>query len=144
LKDTIVGLARKAHSEHWRMSGDEGTGDRLASKVTESWQRAVTAIDPRRFHVEYQIAPHLRERIDIVDLEDGTAYELKVSPNNAHFEFYRDIFKVIVARDTQLPTLRRFVFIAPTLAADKLMRNLGGAVVADSLSLGLSLEVAGI
>ena len=144
MRDLVVKHARKAHREHWRMTGDKGTGDRLASAVTRSWQRAVTAAAPKRFEVEYRVASGLRERIDLVDPQDGVAYELKVSPNNAHFEFYRDIFKVLLARDRRLPSLRQFVFLVPEQAAAKLLRSMGGAVVAESASLGIKIEVVGI
>jgi len=144
MHDRVVELARKAHRDHWLMSGDEGTGDRLAKLVTDTWQASVIAEDLHRFSVEVPIATNLRERIDVVDMTDGIAYELKVSPNNAHFEFYRDIFKVIVARDSGLPELKRFVFLVPEAAAKKLLANLGGAVVADAHKIGLSIQVVGL
>lgn len=144
MHDKVIALAASAHAMHWRMSGDEGTGDRLAKLVTDVWQASVKACDPDRFAVEYVVAPHLRERIDVVDLKKGIGYELKVSPNNAHFEFYKDIFKVIVARDTRLTHMRKFVFLVPEKAASALMRNLAGAVVADAHKLGLEIEIVGL
>jgi hypothetical protein len=36
MHDRIIELAERAHAAHWRMSGDEGTGDRLDSKDTFS------------------------------------------------------------------------------------------------------------
>jgi len=116
----------------------------LAKLVTDTWQARVMAEDRNRFAVEFAISPSLRERIDVVDLTDGVAYELKVSPNNAHFEFYRDVFKVIVARDAVLPSLRRFVFLVPDLAARRLRANMGGAVVRDSARLGLDVSIVGL
>ena len=126
------------------MSGDEGTGDKLAKLVTDIWQAALAAKAPERFAIEYQVAPHLRERIDVVDLVAGVAYELKASPNNVHMEFYRDIFKVILARDNRLPTLKRFVFLTPKSAAVKLGRGMGKAVVEDATRLGLRIEVVAL
>ena len=93
--EAVVKLAREAHSSIWKMSGDESTGDKLAAKITRSWQDAVEQEFGARFRPEHPIADELRERIDLVDLRDGVAYELKVSPNNDHSEFYRDIFKVL-------------------------------------------------
>jgi len=144
MRDRVIEIAEQAHALHWRMSGDEGTGDRLAKMVTDVWQAGVVAAQPGRFAVEYLVSPRLRERIDVVDLEDGVVYELKVSPNNAHFEFYKDIFKTIVARDTRLPSLRKFVFLVPESAACVLMRNLAGAVVADAHKLGIEIEIVGL
>ncbi len=144
MSDRVVEVARQAHRDHWRMSGDEGTGDRLAKLVTDTWQARVMAEDHHRFAVEVRIAPNLRERIDVVDVTDGVAYELKVSPNNAHFEFYRDIFKVVVARDSGLTQLKRFVFLVPSAAGKKLLANMGGAIVADAPKIGLIIEVVAL
>jgi hypothetical protein len=126
------------------MSGDEGTGDRLARLITDTWQAQLRNHAQGRFAIEYQVAPHLRERIDVVDVVAGVAYELKVSPNNVHMEFYRDIFKVILARDNRLSHLNRFVFLTPAAGAAKLARGMGKAVIEDALRLGLSIEVVAI
>ena len=55
------------------MSGDEGTGDRLAAAVTADWQSAVLSSFPGRFVAEQPVG-QLRERIDLVDLVGGIAY----------------------------------------------------------------------
>ena len=142
--DIVVAEARLAHAAHWRMSGDEGTGDKLAKLVTDTWQAAVRALHSSRLLVEYKIAPHLRERIDVVDRTAGVAYEMKVSPNNVHMKFYKDIFKALMARDNGLPHLKRFVFLTPQLGAQKLSRGLGHAVVEHGKSFGLSIEVVSL
>lgn len=116
----VIDLACDAHRTHWRMSRDEGTGDVLASLVTSTWQDSIKTWDDKRFAVECRIADHLKERIDVVDLISGAAFELKVSPNNVHMEFYRDVFKAIIARDHRVPQLRKFIFLAPQRGADKL------------------------
>jgi hypothetical protein len=93
---------------------------------------------------EHPVARHLHERIDLVDLEHGVAYELKVSPNNDHFEFYRDIFKVLIARDNLLPQLREFCFLCPAVAARRYGRGLRKAVLDEGPRLNLVLFVASI
>ncbi len=97
--DKIVERAREAHRLHWAMTGIEGEGDRRAALVTSTWQRDVTRNLGPGLMPEFRIGEGLGERIDLVDTHELVAYELKVSPNNTHFEFYRDIFKVIIARD---------------------------------------------
>jgi len=139
--DEVVAAAQKAHSAHWRTSGDESQGDKLADAATKAWQKAVRRSDPMNFVAEFLVADHLRERIDLVDTKRGVAYEMKVSPNNPHFEFYRDIFKTIVARDHKLKTLSQLVFLVPASAAKKLRRNLAGQVVRDATRLGLRIEI---
>jgi hypothetical protein len=141
--DEVIRLAREAHQKHWRMSGDAGTGDKLAAAVTADWQSAVVAAFPGRFVAEQPVG-QLRERIDLVDLVSGVAYELKVSPNNDHFEFYRDIFKVLVARDNGLPQIKSFCFVCPLEAARRYDNGLRKAVLGEGARLGLSLSVAAL
>ena len=141
LHDFVVEAAREAHATHWRMSGDEGTGDKLAKLITDKWQAKLKNHNQERFAIEYQVASHLKERIDVVDLVSGIAYELKVSPNNVHMEFYRDIFKVILTRDNRLSHLKKFVFLTPAQGASKLRRGMGKAVIDDAEKIGLSIEV---
>jgi hypothetical protein len=142
--DKIVAAARRAHEQHWRITGDESTGDKLAALVTKTWQDAVKSSDPERFVVEFAVAPHLGERIDLVDIREGIAYELKVSPNNAHFEFYRDVFKAVVAKHHTLGKLERLVFLTPGPAATKLLAGLAGQVVNGSDQLGIAIEIRGL
>lgn len=139
----VILLAREAHKKHWRMSGDAGTGDKLAASVTSDWQSSVISAFPNRFVAEQQVG-QLRERIDLVDLISGTAYELKVSPNNDHFEFYRDIFKVLIARDNGLPQIKTFCFVCPLEAAKRYEGGLRKAVLNESSRLGLSISIAAL
>ncbi len=69
---------------------------------------------------------------------------MKASPNNVHMEFYRDIFKTLMARDNGLPNLNRFVFLTPRLGAKKLSSGLGHAVAEHGKSFGLSIEVVSL
>lgn len=127
------------------MTGIEGEGDRRAARVTKTWQHDVVARFGDSFVSEFSIGEGLGERIDLVDMQDLVAYELKVSPNNTHFEFYRDIFKVIVARDNVLHGLTRFVFITPESGALRLHRGFARAVIKHAAeSLKLNVEVRGI
>jgi hypothetical protein len=126
------------------MSGDEGTGDKLAKLVTKMWQTELEKLAPGRFSIEHPVAEHLNEKIDVVDRVAGIAYELKASPNNVHMEFYRDIFKVILARDSGLPKLKHFVFLTPRTAAAKLGRGMGKAVINDAPRLGLTIKVVAL
>ena len=141
---SVIDFARKSHTKHWRMSGDAGTGDKLAASITADWQENVLSKHPGRYSAEQRIADHLGERIDLVNLENGVAYELKVSPNNDHFEFYRDIFKVLIARDNLIPQLSSFCFICPEKAALRYNRGLRKAVLDQGDKLGLKIFVEAI
>ncbi|BCK87786.1 hypothetical protein MIZ01_1582 [Sideroxyarcus emersonii] len=140
IRSSVIHFAQEVHKKHWRMTGDAGTGDKLAAIITADWQSAVEAAFPGRFVREHPVG-QLRERIDLVDIIDGIAYELKVSPNNDHFEFYRDIFKVLVARDNGLPKLRSFCFVCPLEAAQRYKKGLRKAVLGEGERLGLDLSV---
>jgi hypothetical protein len=129
---------------HWAMTGVEGEGDRRAALVTRTWQRDIVETLGAGLVPEFRIGEGLGERIDLVDTRDLVAYELKVSPNNTHFEFYRDIFKVIIARDNALPGLGHFVFITPEAGARRLRRDFPRAVIEHAASLRLRVEVMGI
>lgn len=142
--DEIVALAGAAHRSHWAMTGIEAEGDRRAALVTATWQRTSVARFGQDLAPEFPIGDGLRERIDLVDRRDRVAYELKVSPNNTHFEFYRDIFKVIIARDNALPALDHFVFITPFQGARSLERAFARAVIEHAGSLNLIVDIRGI
>jgi hypothetical protein len=142
--DEIVEIARKAHRLHWAMTGSESEGDRRAALVTTTWQHNAGSRFGSDLVREFPVGEGFRERIDLVDRRELVAYELKVSPNNTHFEFYRDIFKVIVARDNALAGLSHFVFITPEIGARKLSRGLARAVIEHAGSLNLRVEVRGI
>src|SRR5213596_1893668 len=93
----VVELARAAHAAHWQMTGSESEGDHRAAAVTEEWQQSVQREFPEEFEAEFKVAEHLNEKVDLVDTARGVAYELKASPNNAHMEYYRDVFKILAA-----------------------------------------------
>lgn len=142
--DEIVERARAAHRLHWEMTGLVGEGDRRAALVTAAWQQDVVENLGPGLVPEFEVGEALRERIDLVDTRDLVAYELKVSPNNTHFEFYRDIFKVIIARDNALPGLSHFVFITPEAGARRLSRDFPRAVIEHAAGFRLRVEVRGI
>jgi hypothetical protein len=141
--DEVIRFAREAHGLHWRLTGNAGTGDKLAAAVTSHWQNAVVEAFPGRFIPEHPVGK-LGERIDLIDIVDGIAYELKVSPNNDHFEFYRDVFKVLIARQEGLSKVRTFCFVCPSEAASRFEKGLRRSVLALGPHLGLSISVAGI
>jgi hypothetical protein len=142
--DAIVNLAQQAHRQHWTDTGNASRGVFGATKVTEVWQQACVAAFGRAVQPEFAIGDHLSKRIDLVDVEELTAYELKVSPKNAHFELYKDIFKVIIARDNMLKGLNKFIFIAPSAGLKVVNNAFTRSVVAHGESIGLSIQLRGI
>lgn len=138
----VVVQARDVHAALWRMSGDPSAGTKLAHAVTKAWQKRLLGIDATRFRPEFPVGGEYGERIDVVDVVDATAYELKVSPNNAHFEFYRDVFKVALARHAGT-RIDRFVFLAPRAAIVKLRSTMARSVEGTS-PFGFTVEMAAL
>jgi len=142
--DEIIASAKRAHRAHWQASSDESTGDKAASQVTRTWQDEVARNCPKRFIAEYPVAGDLRERIDLVDVESRVAFELKASPNNTHFELYRDIFKIWLHNERNELTIQELVFITPEAGAARVSRNFGAAVVGLMAKHNLRIRIAGI
>lgn len=90
---------------------------------------------------EYPVSG-IKERFDLVDLQERTVYELKTSANNPHHEFYKDIFKVWVHnRSAPDVTFVRFVFLVPHPGSSQLNRGLGFQVQRGCTDLGFLISV---
>jgi hypothetical protein len=139
----VVDLAKK---ETWKRGSDVSAQTKAAQRISLEWQKDVLAHFGKRFRNEYPVAPLGNERIDLVDETDGIAFELKVSPNNVHFEFYRDIFKVAVHnRESHSLKIKRLVFITPEEGVAKLRSSFVKSVSAIAgEQLGFEVEVVGI
>ena len=137
----IIEAARTARQQHWQDTSDVGIASKRAAKVTKAWQDSVVSVDVKR---EVPIGETLRERIDVVDLSTATAYELKVSANNPHHEFYKDIFKVLIYNRHHATKIKRLVFIAEKSTADRLNRGLGKAAAESMAQYDLGVAVDSI
>ena len=138
----IIEAAKTAYNQFWRSTSDESTGDKQAAKVTKAWQDMVAS---NSIKPEVLIKDNLKERIDVIDFSSATAYEMKVSSNNPHHEFYKDIFKVIIYNQHHKDNkVKRLVFITGRVGADKLKRGLGEVVMQSMGHYELSVEVVGI
>ena len=129
IQHDVVELAGTKHRQSWKISSNVSTQTKAAQSVCCSWQQAVKDNFKERFSTEHPVGDGFKEKIDLVDLQDGVAYELKVSKNNTHFEFYRDIFKVTV-HNAHNPCwkIKKLVFITPEEGANKLRTRYGHAV----------------
>lgn len=141
--DVAVSVARQEHAARWRMSGDESVGDRLAAEIKTAWLAVVSSSSPGRYALDVPVGGGLRERLALHDRETRTAYEIKPSPNNVHFHFYRQIFKILLARENGMD-IRRFVLLCPNKAQAQLSVGMGAAVVRYAATLGLDIEVVAL
>ena len=142
----VVKLAARNHRPHWKTTSVVSVQTRAAQFISREWQVAVKDSFKERFSVEYPVGGGFKEKIDLVDLQDAVAYELKVSKNNTHFEFYRDIFKVAV-HNAHSPRwkIKKLVFITPAEGAKKLRTGYGNAVRAlVEKQHSIEVEVCGI
>lgn len=111
MDDPVVQAAQLAFSLRLKGSADVSENTKNAQAIAKSWRRAVHDLDPERFRIEAMVAPELDQKIDVVDVETGCAYEFKVSGKNAWAEFYKDIVKVIIWNERQNSKLSCLVFI---------------------------------
>jgi hypothetical protein len=142
----IVISARKAHGQAWKRGSHVGTQTKSAIAVCQSWQNAIRKEFGDRFVPEHLCGMDgVNQKIDLVDTKERVAYELKVSPNNTHMEFYRDVFKVLVFnRRNPKNKLRKLIFITPEEGAAKLRKSFTDDVRAIAFEAGLEVEVAAI
>ena len=143
-EEQIIAEARRAVHELWTSPSEEAEGDRQARAATQTWQQRLDDLEPGQFLREVPAGPDLREQIDLLHVATATAFELKVSGNNPHHEFYKDLVKVLVYNRHNEPKLQRFVFIVPQKAADRLARSLAKYAIELAAELGLEVRIAGI
>jgi hypothetical protein len=111
MEDPVVEAAQLAFSVRLKGSTDVSENTKNAQAIAKAWRSAVHALDPDRFEIEAMVIPELDQKIDIVDRENGCAYEFKVSGKNAPAEFYKDIVKIIIRNQKLKNKLSSLVFI---------------------------------
>lgn len=93
-----------------------------AQAITKEWQGEVKKI---LGFVEKEVISGKNEKIDLVDLEENKAYELKVSGKNCHHEFYKDLIKVITYNLYHKGNeLEKLIFISEEFGIEKLKGRL--------------------
>lgn len=107
----IIETLRAVHLKHRLHEGDVSAHTKSAQTITKEWQAAVCN---ESVVSEVRVSKANNERIDVVDLDTKTAYELKVSGKNTHHEFYKDLVKVLTYNEYQAPAQRltKLVFIS--------------------------------
>lgn len=141
--EIVVNLAAKEHQRGWGIGSDVSLQTKRSGAVCRAWQTAVKERFPDRFHPEHRLNKTGRsQQIDLVDLHDRVAYELKSSPNNVHMEIYRDVFKALVfnLRNPEI-AVHKLVFIAPEAGLRKLKEDFPKDVKAIAQRLSLELDI---
>lgn len=119
------------HSDNWKA-------------ITNAWQGKCLSLGRNRsIQNEVVVSAHLGQRIDLVDWEEGCAYELNVSGKHSADEFYKDIFKVLAHNEAQPETrLGKLVFITRRSSRKSLGISMPRAIVdLVSRKMGLQVEI---
>jgi len=145
IEDQVVALATQAHMTCWSSGNDVSAQTRKAQDTCRRWQQSVQERFGSRFKEECSINGEKggpSQKIDLVDVEDRVAYELKASPKNVHMEIYRDVFKALVFNErNSSERVTTLVFIAPKAGIQKLGDTFPKDVQTISARLGLVLKL---
>jgi hypothetical protein len=143
MKDIVLENLVKIHNESWNEGSDVNNQTKLSIRITSKWQDSLVSLNPSRYIKEFIVNDQSvsSSRIDLVDIKTKTAYELKVSPNNPHHEFYRDIFKVLYA-NREVVKIEKLIFICKQEGINKL-GYLGEFALSETFKLKLKVELFG-
>jgi hypothetical protein len=139
MSNIILSILEETHNRLWEMGINVSSQTSRAQRLTREWQDRLVSADPARCKAEFIAGSSSRYKIDLVDLKARTAYELKVSKNNPHFEFYKDVFKVLYANKPE-KILDKLVFCCPAESKSKL-GALGMFVSTLSKQIDLEVEI---
>lgn len=140
----IIESVRNIHKIYRLEKGDVSAHTKSAQKITREWQKAVCI---GNIESEVRVSPENKEKIDIVDHNSNTAYELKVSGNNTHHEFYKDLIKVLTYNEHKPAgkKISTLVFISESSGIRSLERRLDSKFIKMlSSSHALSIELVRI
>lgn len=98
-------------------------GDSCADRMCKEWQNLAKQIPHLEHIAEANVAGN--SPIDLLDLSQGIAYELKYSHKNVKHEFYKDLFKVLIYNqdETNEIKIKQFVFLCHHQGIGSLMRS---------------------
>jgi hypothetical protein len=136
--------AFRVHTPNWTANPTVSAATKKSQGITLLWQLELALKPELGFAAEYPVCG-AKERFDLVDVLDRTVYELKVSGNNPHHEFYKDIFKVVIHnRNASHDTFHHFVFLTTRSGVLKLQSKLAQQVMLLNSLLGFTIGVLDI
>lgn len=140
----IIEPLRAIHKKYRLIGGGVSLHTKSAQRITSEWQAAVCK---GTVESEVKVSPENKERIDVVDFGTNIAYELKVSGNNTHHEFYKDLIKVLTYNEYQEPhrKITKLVFISELAGIKSLSSRLDSKLIQMlSVNHKLSIELVSI
>ncbi|MEA3359504.1 MAG: hypothetical protein U9R17_08905 [Thermodesulfobacteriota bacterium] len=119
----IIEILKNIHQKYRINKADVSSHTRSAQKITKEWQ-ALVCTDS--IVSEVVVSPENNEKIDLVDLKQKVAYELKVSGKNVNHEFYKDIAKILTYNEYQPEEskITKLIFISESFGIKSLDRRL--------------------
>jgi len=119
----IIAALKEIHAKHRLSEGDVSAHTKSAQIITKEWQASVCN---ESILSEVPVSPENAEKIDLVDITNHVAFELKVSGNNTHHEFYKDLIKVLTYNEYQNNNnkLIKLVFISESKGIKSLSNRL--------------------
>ena len=123
----IIDSAKLIHSEIRKNNSNVQTQTKKAIEITKKWQEDICELNKlNKVSAEVPVLQNRTksEKIDIVDFEEMTAYELKVSGKNPHHEFYKDLIKILKynCNHTSEP-IEKFVFLTEENGINSLQKR---------------------
>lgn len=119
----IIQSLREIHKKHRLKDSDVSSHTKSAQRITKEWQETVCHGE---IAAEVKVTPENNERTDIVNHQMGIAYELKVSGNNTHHEFFKYLIKILTYNEYQLEStkIKKMVFISESKGINSLSGRL--------------------
>lgn len=116
MKSAIIDKVVSIHKKYRLDKADVSAHTKSAISITKEWQKECEKINFVKSEVE---VIKKGEKFDIVDFQDQTAYELKVSGKNSHHEFYKDLIKVLKYNcQSDKEPIKNFVFLTEKKGID--------------------------
>jgi hypothetical protein len=105
----IVSELKKAYKKYRLPFGTVSAHTKSAKKITREWQESV---ESKLIKKEVPVPCKNNEKIDLIDRSSMYAYEAKISGNNTHHEFYKDVAKVLTYNEYESKKIKKLVFLS--------------------------------
>ncbi len=122
MSNNIIKTVIEIHKEYRFQSTDVSSQTQSAQKITKKWQQQV--VNGETIKSEVSVSSTNKERFDLVDYENLTVYELKVSGKNPHHEFYKNLIKLLTYNCHNETKLKKLVFLSEKKGIESLNKRI--------------------
>jgi hypothetical protein len=142
-KNDIIEPLFSLYDEHRKVYENVSDFTKSAQKITKDWQNFFK--NELGIEVEVPIVKNSKSKIDLIDCRSKPiiAYELKVSGNNPHHEFYKDVFKVMAFNKYCEESMRidKLIFVTESNGEKRLKSSDLGKEILKSGNFDFSIEI---